>query len=115
MAVEIRVCGSGTRYTKIRSSGARARSSTFAWSFAVIAPLSLKRRHSLSFGYSFTKKRPPLGWYFGFTSTAVRLTVTMRLAKSMSRGRSSVSSPHRMPLSMSVFTIKRAMSSGRQP
>ena len=48
----------------------------------------------------------------GDTWTTVRLTVSMREPNSMSRTRSSVSSPQRSPLSMSVSTSSRHRGSG---
>ena len=64
-------------------------------------------RGSLFFGYGFTRKRSPVGEYFLDVSTIVSSTLTMRLRKSTWRGRSAMTSPQRIPVSMNVSTNSR--------
>jgi hypothetical protein len=97
---------------KISSSRLQPCSTTWILSLAVIWVLSLSRRYSRSFGYSLTRNRPPSGWNRGCTVTTARLTVSIRVANSMSRPRSSVSSPHLSPVSMAVSTSSCDCASG---
>src|SRR5215471_8164443 len=52
---------------KTRSSGLRFAPLMCAAILAVSCVLSLRRRYSLSLGYSLTRNRSPLGWNFGST------------------------------------------------
>jgi hypothetical protein len=101
-------CGMGKR----RSPGPRLPLWMCVLSLPASCVLSLRRRYSLSLGYSLTRNLPPVGWNFGSTCTTVRLIVRTRVAGSRSFTRSPVSSPHRMPVSMSVSTISCKMAPG---
>ena len=54
-----------------------------------------------------TKQRSPVGEFFFATSTMVRRTVTTRVSKSRSTGRSATTSPDRRPVSIASNTIIR--------
>ena len=65
---------------------------------------------SLSFGYGVLSIRCPVGELRFDTSTVVSSTVTRPLRKSMRRGRSAMSSPHLIPVSIAVSARRRRSS-----